>query len=317
MKMAKKTVEEKPQAKPATPPAALDRDFTANISGSGNGALMEQMDDFDKEIYADAGLGIDNRASSNITPSISILQPMSPQVLAGPDQIDDARAGDFWIKGANPPIIGGKDGIWFQPAATTEHWFEFVPREQGGGFVARYEAEYDRRGRVIPPEGAVQSEENPNSFSFEETGNNCIHYRHVAGFVWIDGIGLEYVISFKGTGHTVARTWNTKRGQKRFPNGDQMPIYSHLYHLTTIQKSNKKGTWFQIAVSDGTYLKACGEIVGDIRKAKQMGQALALAFKRGEKLPGTPEEYEASDEDGEIINATATDDTQEKDKIPF
>jgi hypothetical protein len=240
---------------------------------------------------------------------------MSPQVLAGAAQIENAEAGDFWVKGATPPVIGGQDGIWFQPAAMTEHWFEFVPRDAGGGFVARYDVEYDDKGRIIPPEGAVQSEDNPNSFSFEDSGNNCIHYRHIAGFVWVDGVGLEYVLSFHGTGHTVARSWNTKWTRKRFSDGKMMPAYSHLYHLTTSQKSNKKGTWYQVAVSEGEHLRDCGEIVGDLSKALQMGRSLAQAFQRGEKLAAAPD---AADADEGVAGAgVGGADDMQGDKIPY
>lgn len=305
--MAKKTVPIKksspvknPTSRLSTSPSALTRDFSADVTGTGNG--VQPLDDFDKQMYTDAGLGVSTRPSDNITPSISVLQPLSPQVLAGAAQIEDAVAGDFWIKGANPPIVDGKAGIWFQPTAMTEHWFEFVPREQGGGFVARYDVEYDNKGRIIPPEGAVQSEDNPNSYHFEDSGNNCIHYRHIAGFVWMDGVGLEYVLSFHGTGHTVARRWNTKWTRKRFPDGKMMPAYSHLYHLTTSQHSNKKGTWFQIDVDEGSHLRTCGELVGDLHKALQMGRALAQAFQRGEKLPGAPEEFESEDGTATAVN---------------
>lgn len=312
--MAKKVVPVKkpaPAPKPSTPPAALKRDFSANVGG--NGHSVATLDDFDKQMYADAGLGVSTKLSDNITPSIAVLQPLSPQVLAGAAQIEDATAGDFWVKGANPPIISGEEGIWFQPAAMTEHWFEFVPRDNGGGFVARYDVEYDDKGRIIPPDGAVQSEDNSNSYHFEESGNNCIHYRHIAGFVWVDGVGLEYVLSFHGTGHTVARAWNTKWTRKRFPDGKMMPGYSHLYHLTTSQRSNKKGTWFQIAVDEGTHLRECGEIVGDLHKALQMGRSLAQAFQRGEKLPGAPDEVEM-ESSGAAVNHS---DDMKDDKIPF
>jgi hypothetical protein len=320
--MVKKTVSKKTApppkqvTKPRQEPAALKRDFSANVTGT-NGTAVAPLDDFDKQMYADAGLGVSTNPNDNITPSIAVLQPLSPQVLAGASQIENAEAGDFWVKGANPPLIGGQDGIWFQPAAMTEHWFEFVPRDSGGGFVARYEVEYDSKGRIIPPEGAEQSADNPNSYSFPESGNNCIHYRHIAGFVWVDGIGLEYVLSFHGTGHTVARSWNTKWTRKRFPDGKMMPAYSHLYHLTTDQRSNKKGTWFQISVDEGTHLRESADIVGDLHKALQMGRSLAQAFQRGEKLPGAPE-FEAEDGPTTTVDhdpgATNTD---RDEKIPF
>jgi hypothetical protein len=269
------------------------------------------MDDIDKLMYQDAGLGVSTRPSDNITPNIVVLQPLSPSVLAGPAKIEGAVAGDFLVRGASNPLVPGQDGIWFQPVSMTEHWFEFVPRDAGGGFVARYDVEYDAKGRIIPPDGAVQDEVNQNSYSFPDSGNNCIHYRFIAGFVWTDGIGLEYVIPFHGTGHTIARSWNTKWTRKRFADGKMMPAYSHLYHLTTSQRTNKKGTWFQVDVSEGTHLRECADIVSDLSKSLQMGRALAQAFERGEKLAAAPEDGEKP-----ILDNNTSADTGDK-EIPY
>jgi len=295
----KATPQQKPTVKPqqnVKPRQEVAKPPQQQVAKVSNSKGVAALDNFDKQMYQDAGLGVSLRANDNITPSISVLQPLSPQVL---ERDHDASPGDFWMSGANPPVIPGSEGIWFQPAAMTEAWFEFIPRDSGGGFVARYDVEYDNMGRIMPPEGAEQSEDNPNSYSFTESGNNCIHYRHIAGIVWQDGVGLEYVLPFHGTGHTVARSWNTKWTRKRFPDGTLMPAYSHLYNLTTDQRSNKKGTWYQISVDEGTHLRDCSEIVGDPAKALQMARSLAQAFKSGDKLPSVPEDFDTEATTGE------------------
>lgn len=238
----------------------------------------------DEEMRADAGMGVSTRAADNIVPSISVLQPLSPEVLDGPDQIANSKPGDFLMANAAQPLVDGKTGVWFQPCATTEWWFEFIPRDAGGGFVARYQVEYDEREQLIPPPGAEQDPSNAFRYFFPESNHSCIHYRFVAGFAWIDTLGLEYVIPFYGTGHTVCRMWNTKWTRKRFQNGLIKPAFSHLYHLTTGRRTNKKGTWFSIETSDGTPLGETAEIVGDPKHAYVMARALSQAFARHEKV---------------------------------
>jgi len=273
--------------------------------------LPAEMDDIDNLLYEHAGMGVSLRASDNITPSIVVLQPLSPQVLAGPQQLPRAAAGDFWIRGADDPIIKGQAGFYFQPVTMTEWWFEFVPREKGGGFVARYPVEYGNDGNMKAPNGARQDRDNPYRYTFAN-GNNCTHYRFIPGILWENRIGLEYVIQFHGTGHTIARQWNTKWTRKRFPNGKIMPTFSHIYHLSTVQRSNPKGTWFIITVDEGVPIRKVENIIGDIRPAIMRGLALAQAFATGEKVEATP------DQDVDIEQGhTTTLKEDAKDEIPF
>ena len=287
--MAKTVVKPAP-AKAAPPPpkgsgpvavAPVPKVMPSNTAG------VAIADDFDKAMRADAGMGVSTRASDNITPSIAVLQPLSPAVLAGPEKISNAEAGDFLLTNASNPIIKGGEGFWFQPVCMTEWWFEFIPRDRGGGFVARYPVRYDDEDQVVPPQGAEQDANLPYRFTFTETNNNCIHYRFVPGIMWENGVGLEYVIPFHGTGHTVAKGWNTRMNRKRSQDGTMWPAFSHVYQLTTVQKQNKHGTWFQIEVSNGTMLNEATLIVGDeYMRAYDMGKSLALAFKAGSRVEG-------------------------------
>jgi hypothetical protein len=240
-----------------------------------------------KEMEGDAGMGVSTRPSDNITPSIKLLQPMSPEVLAGGDRVEGAEAGDFLLADTLE-VIKGDEGFDFQPVAMTEWWFEFIPRDRGGGFVARYPVERDEtRDIIIPPPGAVQNPENKNQYYFEETENNCVYYRFVPGILWRNGEGVEYVIPFTSTGHTVVRSWNTKWMRQRFKTGKIMPAFANIYHLSTIMKTNNKGSWHMIAISQPHLLSTMEEVVGDPVMAYRLGKALALAFASGEKMEST------------------------------
>jgi hypothetical protein len=270
------------QAKPAAkPPAQQQPAALAPVPHKATipvDALLEIM-------RQDAGLGVSTLARDNITPSIVILQPQSPQVLDG-----EASPGDFFLMNGDPPFISGDEGFYFQPCGMTEAWFEFIPRDQGGGFVGRHPAEYDERDNIIPPLGAELKDPQNSRFHywFPDSGHECTHYRFVPGIKWDHGVGEEYVIQFHGTGHTVARKWNTSRTSKRFPDtGVLLPAASTIYHVHSVQKSNKKGTWYSLVHDAGAYIGNCAEIVGqDVTAAYLRGRDLSKAFEKGEKIEG-------------------------------
>ena len=269
-------------------------------------ASVQNMDpEFVKEMMQDAGMGVSTRPDDNITPSVRVLQALSPQITgaAGAIKVEGAEAGDFLL-GDSQELIPGDEGFWFQPTCMTEWWFEFIPRERGGGFVARYQVKHDDNDQIVPPNGAIQSETNPFKYTFEETNNNCTHYRFVPGIMWREGEGLEYVIPFMSTGHTIVRTWNTKWMRQRFPNGQIMPAFSNIYRLTTKMKTNKHGSWHLIETSKAHLLTGMKEVVGDPMQAYRIGRALALAFAAGERVESTDVEMEV-------------DDNKSDDEIPF
>ena len=67
-----------------------------------------------------------------------------------------------------------------------------------------------------------------------------------------DGSAETALITMKSTGLKTSRQWNSMisgiklQGQ----NGKfTPPMFSHVYHLTTVEMSNKKGTWSTWSVS--------------------------------------------------------------------
>lgn len=241
------------------------------------------VEELEKQMMEDAGRGVSTDASDNIIPQISVLQPLSPEVLEGPGQFEGAKPGDFLLAGKS--VVPGKTGIWFQPAAVRQVWLEFTPLSQGGGFVASHEF----TGENVLPQGARRGEK--MRVYFPDSGNECIHYRQLAGICWQAQIGLEYNISFKSTGHTIMREWNTlAMRSNRFANGSSRPFWGHVYHLTTVQKRNQAGQWYQINVGDPVLLSSpdAVTVVGDQKYAYEIGRALAMAFETQEKVAAAP-----------------------------
>ena len=265
--------------------------------------------DINRMMREDSGYGVSNRPEDNIVPQVKVLQPLSPEVMDGPDRVEGAKAGDFML---GDKLISGKRGIWFQPSFFDHKLFEFTPLEQGGGFVAEHPIPkdevgkplFDSTGQPAMPRGASKS----GKFQYEVNGNSLIHYRQVPGHVWEDKKGLEYVIAFKGTGHTVAREWMSKAGRaNRFPDGTQRALYAHVYKLTTQARRNSKGQWFQVEVGDPVCLDPdvspeVSQVVDDPLTAYRMGQALNRAFSAGERTVAAPAEArESSQESDDVV----------------
>ena len=261
------------------------------IAPAGSTALLEYDPDFEKMARSDAGKGVSTDAKDNIVPSISVLQPLSPEVMDGPDRVEGAQAGDFLLSDGR--LIKGREGFLFQPCGKKEWFFEFIPRENGGGFVNRYPVDYHGQ-EIILPDGAESYPGKAMKYFFPENGNSCTHYRFVAGILWDNGVGLEYVIPFFSTGHTAAKNWNMKWTRKRFEDNSIMAVFSHVYHLTTVRRTNKFGTWYSIETDIGAPLiiSAQGKIVpnhemdtvvGDVKRAYTLGKKLQEAFEKDEK----------------------------------
>jgi len=268
--------------------------------------LVEVDEELMQQLMSEAGEGINEAELGDfLVPLVYVLQPQSPQVLPGPAQLDDAKAGDIWLKNSSDPIIGGKEGMWFQPCWYYRKWNEWVPRDQGGGFRGTY----DWHGDNNPPQGAmrieVEGKRGLPRYRFEN-GNQCIDTRYIVGLAWRNGMPTAHVIPFSSTGHTVARNWLTAIQNKRSPNGRPYPSYSFLYKLSTIAKTNNLGTWYMFEFGDpvnfaplkgaGPYREGLKVVGGDYRMALDMGRQLKDSFKTGEKRAAEEEMVDAGEE---------------------
>lgn len=247
---------------------------------------MMTLSELDQAMMEDAGQGISNDAADNLVPQISVLQPLSPEVMDGPTKVEGAAPGCFLL-GAT--VVRGSDGVWFQPCHFDQVWLEFQPLDKGGGFVASHPFRgTGANGMALPPEGSKARDKNRWTLN----DNEVIHYRQVAGIAWVDGVGLEYVIPFKSTGHTVAKDWMTTAGRAhRFPDGRQRPLYGHVYRLTTEMRQNASGRWYQVRVGEPVLVTdpVAVEVVRDPGKAYAMGKALCAAFETNQKAAAVTE----------------------------
>jgi hypothetical protein len=217
----------------------------------------------------DAGKGVSTAQEDNMVPLVYVLQALSPQCnKRNGAYIEGAEPGAILLKNAPKPIVNGEEGMTFQPCAFFKRWVEWVPRESGGGIVASH---------VDMPSDAkkVTDAKNPTKVKFvRPNGNELIETRYHAGFAHTDSGPLPYVIPFTSSGHTVSRNWMFMMGSKQV-NGKRMPSWASLYRLTTIERTNAAGTWFQFKISDAGWVKG--------RVDYDMGKQLHEAFETGAK----------------------------------
>lgn len=248
------------------------------------GLMEEMMEHADK--------GVSRAQQDNLVPLIYVLQANSPQVNRHRDDyIDGAQPGDIWMRNSSEPIVKGDVGFLFQPCYYWKEWVEWTPRDEGGGGGAGFRGRHPNRETDDPADPDVpdvadaRSERDPDTGQMlwsRPNGNDLVLTRCYAGYALRDGAVPEpFIVPFTSTGHTTARKWMSKIGNKIAPNGrNVLPIFGFLYHLRTRFRRNAKGEWYVLDVDDAG-------MVRDVESLHR-GAALHEAFKSGEKRGEAP-----------------------------
>jgi hypothetical protein len=210
----------------------------ANLPADDQPVDMEEL-----EKYADQGLS--KSAADNLVPLIYILQKGSPQVDEDSQSyIDGAKAGNIWLRNAPNPLITSDEGLLFQPCYFEISWLEWIPRERGGGFVARHPNL--PKAEKCPVADVITSVDprNPNKIKYTRpNGNELIMNRNHIGYALNNGMALPYVIPMSGTGHTTSRTWMMVMNQRLTASGKSVPSWDGIYRMRTRSRTNQMGTW--------------------------------------------------------------------------
>ena len=120
--------------------------------------------DLAKAFEADAGSGFEEVTSSDIKiPFIRIIQALSPQIKkTDPSFIEGASQGDIFNT-VTKTLWNGEEGILVIPSYFQQKLLEFIPRNQGGGFVGELSPESeDVRKAVRDQDSGLELLENGN-----------------------------------------------------------------------------------------------------------------------------------------------------------
>lgn len=188
---------------------------------------------------AAAGGGLQNmRPEDMALPFLQIIQSMSPQRKKNHEKfIPGAEEGDVFNS------VDGtlyKDGVRVIPCHFVKSFIEWIPRDQGGGFVASH----DRFSPIVEATPVDRT----NGQRITEDGNQLVETAmYYVLVVNDDGSTNPAIISMSSTQLKKSRKWNTLLQARKVKNaaGHMMtpPMFSAIYTLTTTEESSDKGSW--------------------------------------------------------------------------
>lgn len=247
--------------------------------------------EFAEELAADAGAGTSQNADDNIVPFIVLLQDMSPQVKKrDPEYVDGAEPGMLMNKATKKLYAADEEQatanhlplLVFQPVAFDRAIIQWIPRVDGGGFVARHEfkGSLEETMKAIDGKQVEITDERGDKKLVWKTGDgkhDLIDTRyHFGNILEDDGTLVPAVIGMSSTGHTASREWMTLMNQK-VKVGDKLivpPSWAKSYIVHSKSKSNNKGDFFVFTVDDNGWVQDAA-----IRAA---GKELNAAFGKGD-----------------------------------
>ena len=193
-----------------------------------------------------AGEGTYTEEKYTITPRVSILQALSPQVKKqNVAYVEGAQPGMIYLDTYHTPLIAGEEGIVFQPCWFETRWEVRTPRDSGS---ANWVAEFNE-----PQPDWREKKAEKGGYTFYETPDgNIANEIHVhAGMVHLDGARLPYAIKFAGTGVFISRKWNGQISSRKTASGRPAARFGFLYRMRVRTQSNNIGEWGQWNINPG------------------------------------------------------------------
>jgi hypothetical protein len=183
---------------------------------------------------ADAGQGVSLSSDDQIIPILTVLQTNSPACdKRGPDYVDGAEPGHFFIKNAVVPVLDGVAGIGVVFCAMQPVVIEWLAGRQG----------FANRHLEMPTDAVATIEPGRRrpTYASKATGNVYEQTREL----FLIHEGQQLMLPCHGTAHQFARQLMTYAGQVPLPSGKGIcPLYGSRYKLTTVPQRNTQGSWF-------------------------------------------------------------------------
>jgi len=189
-----------------------------------------------------AGMGSEEvRAQDFSIPFLRILQKGSPEVDESEGKyVPGAKAGDLFNT-VTQVFYNGKTGLKVIPCLFHREYIEWIHRDEGGGFVAAYQADDPIVATAKAPEGE-RDLKLPNGHQLIDT-----YYEYVLCET-PEGDVFPAVMSFTSTQVKKIRRWNSMMGQKRLvlPDGKVLsnpPVFAFYYEVGSVPEKNDQGSW--------------------------------------------------------------------------
>ena len=172
-------------------------------------------------------------------PFIRILGDLSPQVKKSKAEYVEGAEPGMLFNTVSKELYDGSKGIQVVPCYYKREYIEWSDRGEGPGApIAVHPANTDLMNQTN--RDAMGKDRLPNGNYLENTAS---YYVMVLSD---DGSAETALITMKSTGLKTSRQWNSMISGIKLQgtNGKfTPPMFSHIYHLKTVEMSNKKGTW--------------------------------------------------------------------------
>jgi len=212
----------------------------------------------------DAGSGFEEAGTEAFAiPFLSILQSGSPQVKKSDGAYIKGAEEGMLFNSVTQTVYSGEDGVEIIPCHYTQRFIEWQLREKGGGFVGEHlpndpihaQLVKDDKGRMITP-----------------AGNQLVDTRNHYVLIRKDGTLTPAVMSLSSTQVSTSKQFmSMMQGQKEKNPANGMfaiaPMFSRVYRVTTVAKSNDKGSWFGYKF----------EVVGKVEDEAEYAEARSFA----------------------------------------
>lgn len=184
------------------------------------------------------GEGFEGTTASDLSiPFISVLQNNSPIVEDNPE----AEAGMLYNT-VTGELIDGEDGTIFQPCYKERLYTEWVPYDDGGGFVGIHTPDSDIvKNALVVVEG--------NKFADLKNGENDLVETHYVYGNLLDKDGKEVVafavMAMTSTKIKVCRDWFTSMYMIK----GQPPLFANRARLQTVKQKKDKFTFYNFKIT--------------------------------------------------------------------
>ena len=194
----------------------------------------------------DAHKGMEQMGADDLAlPFIRILGDLSPQVKKSKAEYVEGAEPGMLFNTVSKELYDGSKGIKVVPCYYKREYIEWSDRGEGPGApIAVHPANTDLINQTN--RDAMGKDRLPNGNYLENTASYYVM------FISEDGATETALITMKSTGLKTSRQWNSMISGIKLQgtNGKfTPPMFSHIYHLTTVEMSNKKGTWSTWSVS--------------------------------------------------------------------
>lgn len=233
-KKKKATAKKKQPAKKKT--TALAKRGATDVSTD----VVEFMDQ-------DQGAGFENVTSDDLAmPFLNILQDLSPQVKPQHEKYIEGAEASMIFNSATGQLY--PESVLVIPLFYDMRFVEWVPRDNGGGFVGSY----DRNDPIVaqcPFEEQVSR--NGRKGRVTPEGNDLVDTATFFVLLVDESGGQNHqpaIIAMKATQLKKARQWNTMMQARKVTRRDGSkftpPMYGAMYRLSCQYEDNDQGSWY-------------------------------------------------------------------------